>query len=332
MESVWLRIKGHALCLNRRTLLIGACYAAPVSSKLYSPPGRRPGVSPPERVFGQLKALVQRYQSTDDELVILGDLNARVAKLRELPDAEADAELEIVAQVVVGSAGLLRGIPDRSCRDTENNAFGRSLVELCKEMELVILNGRVEGDLQGELTFWHKNGLGKSMIDLLITTPGLYYKAAELRVLSVPMAFTGPRAGDLMSDHCPVSLARDDASTLQSIGVALGKLGGEMNCTQVVQTIGNQLAGALDKAFGSKRVRVAVVREQKDAPWWTEECGLARLAMLDYKARMRAEGRMDDGVAKAEFSRLRTRYQRMRREAKERYRIDHFEGLMQELL
>ena len=58
-----------------------------------------------------------------------------------------------------------------------------------------------------------------------------------------------------------------------------------MNCTQVVQTIGDQLAGALDKAFGSKRVRVAVVREQKDAPWWTEECGLARLAMLDYKAR-----------------------------------------------
>ena len=104
MESVWLRIKGHALCLNRRNLLIGACYAAPVSSKLYSPPGRRPGVSPPERVFGQLKALVQRYQSTDDELVILGDLNARVAKLRELPDAEADAELEIVAQAVVGSA------------------------------------------------------------------------------------------------------------------------------------------------------------------------------------------------------------------------------------
>ena len=160
-------------------------------------------------------------------------------------------------------------------------------------MELVILNGRVEGDLQGELTFWHKNGLGKSMIDLFITTPGLYYKAAELRVLSVPMASTGPRAGDLMSDHCPVYLAlqvlsgpgknharnqkaarfdtkrwpkyakafeRDDASTLRSIGVALGKLGGEMNCTQVVQTIGNQLAGALDKAFGSKRVRVAVVR------------------------------------------------------------------------
>ena len=251
MESVWLRIKGHALCLKRRNLLIGACYAAPVSSKLYSPPGRRPGVSPPERVFGQLKALVQRYQSTDDELVILGDLNARVAKLRELPDAEADAELEIVAQAVVGSAGLLRGIPDRSCRDTENNAFGRSLVELCKEMELVILNGRVEGDLQGELTFWHKNGLGKSMIDLFITTPGLYYKAAELRVLSVPMASTGPRASDLMSDHCPVYLAlqvlsgpgktharnqkaarfdtkrwpkyakafeRDDASTLRSIG------------------------------------------------------------------------------------------------------------------
>ena len=103
-----------------------------------------------------------------------------------------------------------------------------------------------------------------------------------------------------------------------------------MNCTQVVQTIGDQLAGTLDKAFGSERVRVAVVREQKDAPWWTEECGLARLAMLDYKARTRAESRMDDGVAKAEFSRLRTRYQRMRREAKERYRIDHFEGLMQE--
>ncbi|GLC46236.1 hypothetical protein PLESTB_001538400 [Pleodorina starrii] len=52
--------------------------------------------------------------------------------------------------------------------------------------------------------------------------------------------------------------------------------------------------------------------------------------MLQQKANMRAEGALDDAESKAEFSRLRTRYQRLRRDAKEAFRVQHFESLVDE--
>ncbi|GIL56134.1 hypothetical protein Vafri_11576 [Volvox africanus] len=50
--------------------------------------------------------------------------------------------------------------------------------------------------------------------------------------------------------------------------------------------------------------------------------------MFGHKASVRMNGTLDDPSAKAEFSRLRTRYQRLRREAKEGYRINMFEALV----
>ena len=139
----------------------------------------------------------------------MGDFNARIAGLRELPDFEADAELEEATAMSV-STSLLRGIPTRKCKDSARNVFGQALIRLCRELELVILNGRVTGDEGGEITFRHKNMVGKSVIDLFVASPAHFYKTRELKVGSIPTAI-GERIGDLLSDHCPVALALDVA-------------------------------------------------------------------------------------------------------------------------
>ena len=70
--------------------------------------------------------------------------------------------------------------------------------------------------------------------------------------------------------------------------------------------------------------------DQQNAVWWTQLCADSREAMLIHKANMRANGQLDDAEAKREFSRLRTFYQRTRREARESYQISHFDAFLRE--
>ncbi|GFR51987.1 hypothetical protein Agub_g14519, partial [Astrephomene gubernaculifera] len=162
-----------------------------------------------DRVFGRLRALLRRYVRPCDEILILGDLNARVASLSDIPDLQADAELEAAAGVSIGGDGLIQGMPSRRSKDLSSNPFGQGLVELCREAELIIMNGRVPGDMEGEFTFYHAPGLACSMIDLFVCTPALFSRASHLQVLGIPIAMEGPKVGSRLSDHCPVSLTLD---------------------------------------------------------------------------------------------------------------------------
>ncbi|GLC51883.1 hypothetical protein PLESTB_000558900 [Pleodorina starrii] len=107
----------------------------------------------------------------------------------------------------------------------------------------------------------------------------------------------------------------------------MAELGGQINATQAIDLLGKELAQVLSRVFGRPRGR-AQVRGQGDAPWWTEECAVARTAMLNHKARMRTEGTLNDPTARAEFSRLRTHYQRLIRNARDAYRTSEFESLL----
>ncbi|GIM01087.1 hypothetical protein Vretimale_5926, partial [Volvox reticuliferus] len=301
----------------------------------------------------------RRFKSPHDELLIIGDLNARVAQLQELPDYQADEQLEFLVGTPVGASNSIRGIPERHSRDPSTNNFGRALVDLCRTSGLNFLNGRVYGDMEGDITFVHKNNVGRSMIDLFVASPALYWKATTLRVVDIPISATGPKVGELLSDHCPVHLTlavmrgskvrevrpdsnprprnwrkytglfvAEDSSNMNKISDVFGKLGSELNATQAVDAMSKELTRFMLRAFGIDRRQHRRTREQGDAPWWTAECAAAREAMFSQRNLMRTSGTLDNADAKSVFSRLRTRYQRLRREARESYRIKHFEELL----
>ncbi|GLC35023.1 hypothetical protein PLESTM_000270700 [Pleodorina starrii] len=363
MNSVWLRLQGDALDLGGNGLVIGAGYAAPLGSRVYASGGRSSQDSITRRVMDRVRTLVRRFQQPGDEILLLGDLNARVAGVCDLPDADGDAELADYAQVELGHANLLRAIPPRRSEDSADNAFGRALAGLCKELELVVLNGRVQGDLQGACTFWSPAGQGSSMIDLFVASPALFFRADRLNVLNIPVAQNGEKVGSLMSDHCPVSLelrilrqgppaagkgslracfdvqrkaryetlfAADDAPAVRRIADAVNKLGAEMDSTAVVGVFMKACSAALERAFGERRSRVRRVREDKDAPWWTDECAAARNAMLQHKAHMRAHGLLADESARQVFTTLRSRYQRIRKDARVAHRVAFFTSFLED--
>ena len=79
----------------------------------------------------------------------------------------------------------------RKSKDTATNNFCIPLFETCMSLNLLIVNGRVEGDLEGELTC-----KDASLVDYVIASPNLFEDISYFRV------------GDFdrcISDvHCPV--------------------------------------------------------------------------------------------------------------------------------
>lgn len=63
-------------------------------------------------------------------------------------------------------------VENRKNEDKEVNDYGRKIIGMCREMDMVVLNGRCKSNEDGEFTYVAENG--KSVIDLVIIKVGLY--------------------------------------------------------------------------------------------------------------------------------------------------------------
>ncbi|XP_034935878.1 uncharacterized protein [Chelonus insularis] len=85
----------------------------------------------------KLKEVIEDCASGYELVFICGDLNARVGQ--EQGDAFADEE-------------SLRARPRRSS-DKVLNSEGKRVLKICEELGLILLNGRVDGDMDGNVTY-----------------------------------------------------------------------------------------------------------------------------------------------------------------------------------
>lgn len=142
----------HISCrFTHRHFLVGNVYIPPTSvndNLLYD-------------FIDQLELFIEEYP--DAEYVIGGDFNARVGTLGTLP-----AELDCVLPVA------------RSSCDVTIDSRGETLVDFMLECDMLLLNGRVEGDMEGSFIF--VSGTGKSVIDLIFASPSIASVATSLIV------------------------------------------------------------------------------------------------------------------------------------------------------
>ena len=97
----------------------------------------------------------------DHNLLVAGDLNARVGSLYDyLPDDNVD-HIPNVNWYEPSNFNI-----PRNSKDTSTNEFGDHLSVMCIELEIYILNGRIDGDLNGEFTNITENG--KSVVDYVL--------------------------------------------------------------------------------------------------------------------------------------------------------------------
>ena len=108
----------------------------------------------------------------------MGDINARTKQWGEIPNIHATS----------------RGLPElddqqdqyepesmaRVSQDIYSNTYGTTFIKLCKDNNLVIANGRTNGDRRGMYTSYQP--LGFSVIDYCACTPDIYARVKQFRV------------------------------------------------------------------------------------------------------------------------------------------------------
>lgn len=124
--------------------------------------------------FYDLQQLVCTRCITDD-ILLCGDFNARVGKLQDyIVDDSFDGGID--TSVYIPDHEII----DRMTYDSTVNNFGRKLINLCRETQLRLVNGRALGDLSGKYTCYQKNG--NSVVDFVVVNEQLLQNIVWFKV------------------------------------------------------------------------------------------------------------------------------------------------------
>mgnify|MGYP001810633397 CR=1 FL=1 len=175
---MWLRLDGPPL---PRPLMLAAVYLPPYRSKY--------GCKSPADLADYFTLLGDEVAAAASvpggaDILVGGDLNAHTGSLQDSADHSALLQAALdddSGELLLPCAALATAVeaPRRASSCTAAVCEqGRAVLHFCESTGMLIANGRVQGDLQGSPTF-HSG----AVIDYLLTSPGLFMQAAELRVL-----------------------------------------------------------------------------------------------------------------------------------------------------
>ena len=147
-----------------KNLFLVTGYIHDVSSKYYDP-----------KAFENLALGITKFCDETTPLIITGDFNGRTGVVDDkyLESHLTDFEIRLANSI---------DLPLRKNCDSTVNQQGRSILELCHNFNLNILNGRSSGDPLGNFTYNNVN-LGASTIDYSICSQNIYDKINNFMVL-----------------------------------------------------------------------------------------------------------------------------------------------------
>ncbi|XP_006822537.1 uncharacterized protein LOC102802199, partial [Saccoglossus kowalevskii] len=143
-------------------------------------------------LFSYLEKDILQFSLKGDVLLV-GDFNARIGSLDDRIDDSKNMHLPLPSYYINDNLGNRNTmVVNSSCCI---NKFGKKIIQLCIDCNLIILNGRTIGDSTGKYTCHTPQG--SSTIDYGITSKNLcdslqYFKVADLSHLS---------------DHCALTLS-----------------------------------------------------------------------------------------------------------------------------
>ncbi len=157
---LWSKISKEIL-KNDTDLYICGTYIPPEKSNYFD-----------EEIFEEFENDIIRFSSRGN-VVTLGDFNARTNKLDDFVSSEGS---ELIHDTSENSLHPT----ERQNFDSVINNHGKKLIEICKNCDLRILNGRTMGDSLGRPTFHGKNGT--SVVDYIICNQNLIQNIKHLIV------------------------------------------------------------------------------------------------------------------------------------------------------
>ena len=170
-DAIWIKVKKE-ISGEEQDIFIGTCYLNPSRGHQN------------DQKITRLAEDVCKLQEKG-VVIVQGDLNARTGGLEDTvaPD-KSDEMFEIEFD---------KPPPNRNSRDDKVDHRGQELLEMCKSLDINILNGRKTGDPFGDYTCIKYNG--NSVVDYVIASPKVFEKISHFQV------------GDYLpwlSDHCPL--------------------------------------------------------------------------------------------------------------------------------
>ncbi|KAK6196419.1 hypothetical protein SNE40_001648 [Patella caerulea] len=182
-EMVWLHINTKKLGLSRN-LILGCVYVPPVNSIFYDDKDINCNITTIESALFSIK---QIYEDTD--VIIMGDINARTGTGVDFVENDNGAHipsLEACYDTMRINHIPTEMIPTRHNCDMKINNFGKQLLDLCCENNVIILNGRITPDTRGNFTYV-SSGCA-STIDYVIVSPNLFPNVSTFSILETDLS------------------------------------------------------------------------------------------------------------------------------------------------
>ena len=177
---IWIKLAGDAFNQERDTYLC-TVYIPPISPNNDS-----------ESVFDELRADLTVFSSVGN-IILMGDFNSRTSELEDYIryDSYSDMEADLLPDSYINDYAQ----PQRNNCDLIINENGRTLIDICIESQLRILNGKMLGDSLGYYTYYGPRGC--SAIDYFIVSNDIFDKFIYVNVLPPTE----------LSDHCVIKSA-----------------------------------------------------------------------------------------------------------------------------
>ena len=276
---MWLKLQDSA---SSTPLYIAVCYAPPEGSSTYA---NSSAINPIE----ELSLAVAAIQGLGGEVLIGGDFNARTGiDSDSAPVSSHDPAVDMFLDDHEPVWQKPSSLPVRVNQDKTKNNFGKQLLQLCRESGMLILNGRVKGDLQGRCTCQ-----GSSTVDYFLVSPNLFNHDVCLTVVDdVPDSDHSPVSCTLCLAHTAVSSTgelrasttkntadkppqlRFSAAHVDEYRVLLQAFLNDYQCHPDIDIhavdIQNVIVNAATLAFGTRKP--AKPGSFPCNPWYDEEC------------------------------------------------------------
>ena len=176
-QFVWIHFDEHYFNLSKH-LYVCASYIPPIDSNVYT--------DDKYIFFNELNEEIEKF-SSDGDIIIMGDLNARTS-------ISSDIILDDKYNSDFSQCDDYHVKPHRNNCDHILNSFGKKLLEICKQTDMVILNGRCLGDLNGQTSCYKYNG--SSVVDYGISSKSIYNDIIYYCI----------HKPNHLSDHAPMTL------------------------------------------------------------------------------------------------------------------------------
>ncbi|ESO90548.1 hypothetical protein LOTGIDRAFT_164136 [Lottia gigantea] len=337
---VVVKIVSHNLEIP--SIILIACYFPPQGSVFYDNQDFDP--------FVELQDLIIEFSCDNNILMVVGDLNSRTFVNDDfIQHDKMNPNSELIGEFCnMYEPDSLENLCCRKNMDNVVNSYGRMLLSLCIMTGMRIVNGRLNGDREGNFTFCSSKGSG--LIDYLILRSNHFNLLSQFSTGS----FTE------FSDHSPlcfkinfhvvfkpkclssdIVLTKWNDSKREDIKLVLKE---SMNQILTSVTIDNNSQTNVDQIVDTFSVRVSELlspynrkvssikrssklRKTVDKPWFNDLC---KSYYVTYKSALKTFNKKKSVINRINLTECRQRYKKFEMKLKNNY-LSH-QGNMLDLL